>query len=158
MNTRKMNTKKLLSAVFSVVLACAILPSLARASEQDQLTKVTFDQPVEIPGQVLPAGTYWFLRDRDNIDVVRVYSPDWKTLYATELSVSAEVLEPVGDTTFTFAERESPRPAALVKWFYPGETIGHEFLYRKQEQRELAQDKQQTVVAPDGAVQMHSGS
>ena len=41
-----MNTRKLWSVVFNIVLACAILLPLARASEEDQQTKVTFDQPV----------------------------------------------------------------------------------------------------------------
>ena len=154
-----MNTRKLWSVVFSVVFTCMTLLAHARASEQDQQTKVTFDQPVEIPGRVLPAGTYWFLRDTSNINVVRVYSLDWKTLYATELTVDTEVLKPADDTTFTFAERESSQPEALLKWFYPGTTIGHEFLYHKQEEKELSQDKQQTVVLRlERVSQVHSGS
>ena len=32
----------------------------ARADESDQATTVTFNQPVQIPGQLLPAGTYVF--------------------------------------------------------------------------------------------------
>ena len=153
-----MNIRKLWSVVFSVVFACVILLSPARASEQDQQTKVIFDQSVELPGQVLPAGSYWFVRDTIEVSVVRIYSLDWKTLYATELTVSAEVLKPADEARFTFAERESSKPEALLKWFYPGETIGHEFLYHKQEEKELAKDKQQTVVvAREGTVQAHSG-
>jgi hypothetical protein len=37
-----------------------MLPS-ARAGVYDRATKLTFNQPVQIPGRVLPAGTYWFL-------------------------------------------------------------------------------------------------
>jgi len=153
-----MNTKKLWSVVFSVVFACVVFLPLARASQEDQQTKVTFDQSVEIPGTVLPAGSYWFVRDTSNLSIVRVFSLDWKTLYATELTASAERREPADRTTFTFAERESSKPEAMLKWFYPGETIGHEFLYHKQEERELAQDRQQTVVAArEGGGQPHSG-
>jgi hypothetical protein len=154
-----MNTRKLWGAIFSLVVSCTVLLPLARASEADQQTKVTFDQPVEIPGVVLPAGSYWLLRDRTEPNVVRVYSLDWKTVYATELTASAQRMEPADGTTFTFAERESSKPEALLTWFYPGETIGHEFLYHKQEARELSQDKHDTVVAaPDGGSQVHSGS
>jgi hypothetical protein len=154
-----MNTRKLWSVVFSIVLACAVLLPLARASEEDQQTKVTFDQPVEIPGTVLPAGSYWFVRDTNNLSIVRVFSLDWKTLYATENTADAERREPADGTTFTFAERESSKPEAMLKWFYPGETIGHEFLYHKQEERELSRDEQQTVmVAPENASPVHSGS
>ena len=155
-----MNTRKLCSVVFSVVLACVVSLPLAHASQDDQLTKVTFNQPVEIPGTVLPAGSYWFVRDTSDLSLVRVFSLDWKTLYATELTASAERMEPTGDTTLTFAERESSsQPEALLKWFYPGETIGHEFLYHRQEERELSRDKQQTVVVvPESASPVHSGS
>jgi hypothetical protein len=154
-----MNTRKLCSVVFSVVLACVVSLPLAHASQDDQLTKVIFDQSVEVPGRVLPAGSYWFLRDRTSTNVVRIFSLDWKTLYATELTEATERMEPADRTTFTFAEdREASKPEALLKWFYPGETIGHEFIYHKQEQRELAQDKQQTVVvAREGVDQAHSG-
>jgi hypothetical protein len=154
-----MNTRKLWSVISSVVFACVVLLPLARASEIDQQTKVTFDQPVEIPGQVLPAGTYWFVRDRNANNVVRIFSLDWKTLYSTEFTVDAERIKPVDDTTLTFAERESSKPEALLKWFYPGETIGHEFLYQKQEEKELGQDRQQTVVVVTGGASLvHSGS
>jgi hypothetical protein len=154
-----MNTRKLWSVAFSIVFSCVILLPHARASEDDQQTEVTFDQRVEIPGTVLPAGSYWFVRDTDNHNIVRVFSLDWKTLYATESTASAERREPADRTTFTFAERESSQPEALLKWFYPGETIGCEFLYRKQEESELKQGQQQTVMAaPESGGPAHSGS
>ena len=34
-----------------------------------------------------------------------------------------------------------------MKWFYPGNTIGHEFVYSKHEEQQLAQDRQQTILA-----------
>jgi hypothetical protein len=48
---------------------------------------------------------------------------------------------------FGFAERGSAQAEAIVTWFYPGETNGHEFIYPKQTQQELASAKQVTVVA-----------
>ena len=154
-----MNNRKLWSIVFSIVLACVVSLPLARASEEDQQTKVTFDQPVEIPGTILPAGSYWFVPDTNSLNIVRVFSLDWKTLYATELTTSTERREPADHTTFTFAERESSKPEAMLKWFFPGETIGHEFIYHKQEERELTHYQQQTVmVSPESARPVHSGS
>jgi hypothetical protein len=38
-----------------------------------------------------------------------------------------------------------------VKWFYPGNTSGHELVYSKQEEQQLAQDRQQTTVAKQTA-------
>lgn len=55
----------------------------AVADEWDQKTTVTFSQPVEIPGQVLPAGTYVFkladsMSDRN---IVQVYNSEENHLY-----------------------------------------------------------------------------
>jgi hypothetical protein len=152
-----MKSRKFSSVVFSIVVACVVLLPAARASEGDQQTKVIFDQAVEIPGRVLPAGSYWLVRDQSQTDVIRIFSLDWKTLYTIELTIPAERTEPTDETTLTFAERES-KPKALLTWFYPGELTGHQFLYRKQEQRELARDRQRTVVvASETAKQRSSG-
>jgi hypothetical protein len=32
-------------------------------------------------------------------------------------------------------------PGAIVKWFYPGNEIGHEFVYSKERETVLAQEK-----------------
>jgi hypothetical protein len=34
-----------------------------------------------------------------------------------------------------------------LKWFYPGRDTGNEFVYSKQTEKALEQDKQQTIVA-----------
>jgi hypothetical protein len=151
---KNMNNKMIRIVVAVIVAGAAFLP-MTRADEYNQQTKLTFNQPVEIPGRVLPAGTYWFvlMDDTSNRGVVRVFSSDWKTLYATESTVNAERQEPAEGTVLKFAERGSAGIQALLTWFYPGETIGHEFLYSRQVENELAQDKQQTVL-----VQPRSGS
>ena len=52
-------------AVLVLALASTVTAlSNARASEWDQATKVTFKQSIQIPGKVLPAGTYWFVIPR----------------------------------------------------------------------------------------------
>lgn len=142
-----MKGNKLLTIIFAIILVSGAAVPLARADEADQQTKITFSEPVEIPGQVLPAGTYWFVLDRNssNRHIVRIYSADWKTLYATELAIPAERLQVTDNTAIKFAETVSA--PALLTWFYPGELTGHEFLYPKAEARELAQDTQQTVIA-----------
>ena len=54
-----------------------------------------------------------------------------------------------GKAAITLAERGESQPEAIVAWVYPGRTEGHEFLYPKQVQKELAKDKQDTFVAGD---------
>jgi hypothetical protein len=68
-------------------------------------------------------------------------------LYATLFTISAERPEATGKTAFIFADRGSAGPEAIVTWFYPGDTTGHEFLYPKQAEKELASAKLVTVVA-----------
>jgi hypothetical protein len=49
------------------------------------------------------------------------------------------------------ADQPEGRPETLVKWFYPGDTSGHELVYSKQEEQQLAQTRQQTIVANESA-------
>lgn len=138
--------------LFAVGLALAFLMVLpaARASEVDQATKLTFSRSVQIPGRVLPAGTYWFIQGRDtDSKVVRIFSEDRLTVYAALLTQPAEHLQPVDETEITFAERGEMEPEAIVTWFYPGESIGHQFLYSKQQEKALAQNTQRTVLSGD---------
>lgn len=133
-------------AVLGLALASLIVLPNAHASEIDQATKLTFSQSVKIPGRVLPAGTYWFMVDpTPGSYIVRIFSQDRSTLYATLQTISAEYMEPTKGTEITFADRGSMQPEAIVTWFYPGRTIGHEFLYSKQDRKEIAQAKQHTV-------------
>jgi hypothetical protein len=132
-------------AVLGLALGFLIMLPVARASEMDQATKITFSQSVQIPGRVLPAGTYWFLVPEP--DVVQVFSSDQSTLYATLQTISSEHLEAVEQTEITFADRGSMQPEAIVRWFYPGRSTGHEFLYSRQNRKEIAQANLHTVVA-----------
>jgi hypothetical protein len=137
-------------ATIAFLIACLIALPAARADESNQATKLTFNQSVQISGRVLPAGTYWFvLANVNSRDVVQVFNSDRSALYATFLTVNAERLNTTDGTAITFVERESaqPQPQSIVYWFYPGRTIGHEFLYPKRVRKELAKDKQVTAVA-----------
>jgi hypothetical protein len=97
----------------------------------------------------LPAGTYWFvLADTvGNRNIIQVFNSDRSTLYATVFAVTAERPHPSDNTTITFAERESMPTNAIVTWFYPGDNSGHEFVYSKSEEKELARAKHQTIMA-----------
>jgi hypothetical protein len=125
---------------FVVLLVCAIAVPGAKADEWNQATKVTFSQPVEIPGVVLPAGTYWFTLMSDDSDrnVVQVWSENREHLMATIMTVPDYRLHPSGHTVIKFEERASTQPEALRAWFYPGENYGHEFVYSESRAREIA--------------------
>ncbi|MGA7624179.1 MAG: hypothetical protein WB630_18940 [Candidatus Acidiferrales bacterium] len=136
-------------ATIVFLLAFLIVLPAARGDQSDQATKVTFNQPVQIPGRVLPAGTYVFVLPAVATQhfLVRIFNADRTILYATVFTANAERSAATDSTVFGFAERGSAQPQAIVTWFYPGETTGHEFLYPTQVEKELASAKLVTVMA-----------
>ena len=136
--------------VVGLIIAFSLFFELAaHADESDQSTTITFSQPIQIPGQVLPAGAYLFkLEDSNsNQNIVQVFNANGTVLYATLQTIATERQEPTGHTMVALAEQGAGQPDALLKWFYPGRETGNEFVYPKQKEKELAQDKQQTIVA-----------
>ena len=136
--------------VVGLIIAFSLFYGLAaHADESDQATTITFSQPIQIPGQVLPAGTYLFkLADSNsNQKIVQIFNADRTVLYATLQTVPAEGQKPTGHTVVALAKQGAGQPDALLKWFYPGRETGNEFLYPTQKEKELAQDRQQTIVA-----------
>ena len=135
-----------------MILAFTLMFELAaHADVQDQTTEITFSQPIQVPGQVLPAGSYLFKLTNTDVDLntVQIFSADRTHLYATLRTVPTESRQVPGDTTVALAEQGAGNPDVLVKWFYPGEETGHEFVYSNRLEKQIAQDQQQTVVATD---------
>lgn len=133
----------------AVALGIGWLAPSARASEWNKLTKVTFNTPVEIPGQVLPAGTYWFklLNSESDRNIVQIYNAKRTKQVALLLAVPDYRLKPAGKTVLTFKERAGSAPEALKAWFYPGDEFGQEFVYPKSRASELAKDESQPVLS-----------
>jgi hypothetical protein len=143
-----MNIKKAFS-ILGLLLALTIMLPAARADEKNEAIKITFGQPVQIPGRVLHAGTYWFVLPDDTTHQVRIFDADRTMLYVTLFTIDADRPRPTGKTAVTLARRGPAEPQAIISWFYPGNTTGHEFLYSKQMREELAKDKQNIIVAGD---------
>jgi hypothetical protein len=118
----------------------------AHADERDESTKMTFSQPVQIPGRTLPAGTYLFklVNSENDRNVVQVFNADGTKLYTTVMAIPTTRREISGDTVLIMAQE--PQGDALLKWFYPGREDGQEFVYPKQQETQLAQDQQHTLV------------
>jgi len=112
----------------------------AWADEWDQKTVFTFSGPVEIPGQVLAAGTYVFkLADSESgRNIVQVFNKDENHLYGTFLAIPDYRMKPAGKPIITFEERPAGSPEAVKAWFYPGEDYGHDFVYPKPKAAQLA--------------------
>jgi hypothetical protein len=117
----------------TVVLAMALLvlaPRSARADEHDESMTFTFSGPVEVPGAVLPAGTYQFkLADPDtDRNVVQILSTDGSQVYATLLTMPNESVTATDDPIVRLEERPAGSPEAIRAICYPGAT-GMEFVY-----------------------------
>lgn len=123
-----------------------------QGDEWDKKTVLTFSAPVEVPGRVLPAGTYVFKLADSQSDrhIVQIYDKDEKHLITTVLAVPDERLEPRGKTTINFEERASGSPEAVRAWFYPGSTIGEEFVYPRSRAKEIAKRTGQHVLSMRG--------
>jgi hypothetical protein len=147
------NTSKWLVVTFCVVVLCALAtPSALMADEWNKATELTFNEPVEVPGSVLPAGTYWFtLADNDSDrNIVQVWDADRMHLVTTILAIPDYRLQPTGKTVIHFEERPSSQPEAIHSWFYPGANYGEEFVYPKARATQLAKQVNRPVLSmPD---------
>ncbi len=133
-----------------LLLGCTAFPPAARADEWNQLTRFTFSQPVEIPGRILPAGTYWFqlLGSQANRQIVLIYNADQTKLESIALTAADWRYHTTSRTDLTFAERRHDKPEALLTWYYPGMTIGHEFLYPGKLETRFDRNAKQNILVP----------
>src|SRR6202521_3801848 len=143
--------KAFLSLFAVTVLGATVLPS-ARADTWNKKTVITFSQAVEVPGKILPAGTYTFqlLDSLSDRHIVQIFNADGSQIIATILAINNYRLEPKGETVMKFGERPGDSPEALRAWFYPGDNFGQEFVYPKVRAIELAQTAK--VIVPAVAV------
>ena len=135
-----MSRTKVLAMSLGFAMFWALLMPMALADEWNQATKMTFNESVEVPGKVLPAGTYWFklLNDDTDRNIVQVWNSDRAQLLTTILTVPDHRLKATGKTVVKFEERPITQPEALEAWFYPGDNYGHEFVYPEARAKELA--------------------
>jgi len=142
-----MKIRNVLCGGCGIVLAFAAFLPMARADEWNQMTKLSFSQPVEIPGSVLPAGTYWFkLADAQSRNVVEIYNSNQSKIDATLITVPEYRLQSTVHTEVKFAERPHDKPEALLTWYYPGMLTGHEFLYSSRQENAFARDIKEDVM------------
>ncbi len=129
-----------------VVSGIGLLPS-AKADEWNQKTTMTFSAPVEIPGQVLPPGTYVFelMDSASDRNVVEVYGKNERRFYGFFLAIPDYRMKPGDKPIITFEERAQGAPEAVKAWFYPGENYGHEFVYPKVKAMALAKVNNEAV-------------
>ena len=136
-------------AISGVAGFCLGLTPSVSADVADRKTTITFSAPVEVPGKVLPAGTYVFklLDSSSNRNIVEVFDKDEKKLYATLLAIPDYRPQPYDKTMVTFEERPSGSPEAIEAWFYPGDPYGMKFVYPHKRAVELAKRTNHNVLS-----------
>src|SRR5262252_1985377 len=105
-----------LLAILAVFSAGILLPRTAAADEWDKRTILTFSQAVELPGTVLPAGTYIFQLADSQISrhVMQVFDQNGRIL-ATLLTIPA--VRPIAayEPRITFEEQRAGAPFPIKK-------------------------------------------
>jgi hypothetical protein len=128
-----MRKQNIISLALAAVLLALSLSSGVKADGWNKKTVVTFDQDVEIPGWVLPAGTYVFrlLNSSSNRFIVQVWDQHEMHLLTTLMTVGDSYPNPTGHSYFVLdtSQTEEGYPPAVVSWFFGSSDEGRDFIY-----------------------------
>ena len=122
------------------------------ASDYDNRTEVTFNEPVMIAGVpvvTLEPGQYVIrLMNHDhNRNIVQIFNAREDHLFTTVLAIPNYRLFPKDKTTFSFWETPRGNPTALKAWFSAGDNWGQEFVYPKGLAAKIASDTGEPVLS-----------
>ena len=130
--------------------------TMAQTDTRDR-TFLTFSGPVEMPGVRLDAGTYVFkLADTPSRNVVQVWDRDEKKMIGHWLYVQADRPQVSNDTVVMFRETAAGQTPAVQFWYYPGERIGKEFVYPKDQAIKIAARTNARVLSTEGDIRPES--
>lgn len=117
----------------------------------DQLSYMTFSQPVALPGVTVPAGEYIFRLPSRNTSrmVLQVLSKDGSQVYAMFHTRPTSRSEATAEPTVIFHESAAGAPRPIRAWFYAGERFGMEFAYPKEQAELIARDSSYPVLTTD---------
>jgi len=143
--------------IATAMVLAVLVGTSARVAAQNTVanerTFMTFSNTVEMPGVTLPAGTYVFrLADSPTRNVVQVLSQDEKNILGQWTFVQAQRPKATEDTVVMFREQPEGTTAAVQYWYYPGETIGKEFVYPKDQAQKIANRTGASVLSEEGRV------
>lgn len=113
----------------------ATTPAPQAAAAQDRAATVEFTTITRLPGITLQPGKYVFRLGEPvtKQNVVEVYSADGTKKIATLLTVDYAA-PAAGNSTVVF---EKTNPPVVRAWYFPGETVGREFVYTEDEAKTI---------------------
>ena len=135
-----MRRVKLISAA-TVMAVMTLLVGYVAAQDPNtsERTFLTFSGTVEMPGLTLQPGTYVFkLADAASRNVVQVWDKDEKKMFGHWTFVQAERPRVTEDTVVMFRETREGATPAVQFWYFPGEKVGKEFIYPKDQAERIA--------------------
>jgi hypothetical protein len=128
-----MNRTMITGMTCLMLLGATFFAPKVRADESDEKTIVTVHQSIQVPGKVLPAGTYVFkLLDSNDRTVVAIYDNNERHLIALIRGIPDYQTKIPSKAVLQFEQRPNGQPEALKAWFYPGDHSGVEFVYPTQ--------------------------
>jgi hypothetical protein len=138
---------------FAMLFAAGLMtcvPPAVQADDRDKKTVITLSEPTEVPGIVLQPGKYVvkLLDSSSNRHIAEIMNERMDHLYALTFTAAADRIEPKSKTVLTFYEGTNGRPPAIKRWFWPGDTIGQEFIYPKNQADRISKATRQKV--PEG--------
>ena len=136
---RGMRVKLIVTAVVLVALAVVAGRVTAQQINTNDKTFMTFTGAVEMPGVTLQPGTYVFrLADSPTRNVVQVLDEGEKNILGQWNFVQAERPRVTEETVVMFKETREGATPAVQYWYFPGEKIGKEFIYPKDQAERIA--------------------
>jgi hypothetical protein len=124
-----MHRKMFTAAICLMLLGIFVVPQ-GRADESDKKTIVTINEPIQVPGKVLPAGTYVFkILDPNERTLVEIYNADETHLVTMVRGIPDSRMKTPDKAIIELEQQEPGQPEALKAWFYPGDNAGVEFVY-----------------------------
>jgi hypothetical protein len=120
-------------AFAGIVIFGGIAAQTSHASVVVEEAVFTFVEPVQVPGRVLPPGTYLFKLDesKGDLNLVEIKNQTETKVYGVF------VVGPLYRTTaptkpaILFDESAPGKPKPIKAWFYPGDRYGKAFVYSK---------------------------
>ncbi len=149
-----MSTLKVAGIIANILFFGVILIAVAprvQAQDESRPMKITFSQSVQIPGRVLPPGTYIIQRRTVGVgadeNMIQILNAADSRVIAFIQTIPATRKNISGDIELTLATNLEGQPPALVSWSLPGSLGGREFLYARRIERKVEKEQHVEVAA-----------
>ena len=128
---------KIMKSGLFLAVICLVAASIAgpvtRADDSVQQAMVTIQSPEQVPGSVLPAGTYMFKQTgaQSGWVIVQIYSRDGSALVTTILAYPNAKVASNGQNVITYPANGSGSIPAMEGIVFTGDSTVEQFAYPK---------------------------